>query len=301
MYCSSASEAFYRILHDLRRDGMESSPRGMNIKELLSYCITIDNPLNNVVWLPERKISPKYLVAELFWYLLADQTKDGADFICNHAKFWDSLRNEDGSLNSNYGYYIFNKMKDVTKLSKASDFYKKSSQLDYVVNILSNDKDSRQAVININNITHKNTATKDFPCTTAIQFFIRKDALHMVVTMRSCDVVLGFCNDVYQFTSIQTILYNKLKRVYPELKMGFYTLFAGSMHIYERHYGMMNCILNNDDYKINGFKEYTKPLSKYSAKLNLSDVKFIKNYFKDPSKSNKCSKVMTDLLSVYYW
>ena len=238
-YFLSANQAFEQMLLKIYLDpDYESSPRNQKIRELVNASLTIENSYDNIVYNPIRKISRKYLVAEFLWYLLAKQDKEGSDFIVRYAKFWDSIRNYDGSLNSNYGYYIFNPMSQICKI-KHNNEYSNITQFDYVINILSKDKDSRQAIININSIFHKYIPNiKDFPCTTTMHFMIRNNKLNLTVHMRSCDIVLGFCNDVFQFTEIQKLVYFSLKEKYNNLELGSYTLLANSLHLYERHFDM---------------------------------------------------------------
>ena len=65
--------------------------------------------------------------------------------------------------------------------------------------------------------------------------------------MRSNDIVLGFTNDVFQFTMLQEAMLVELKKHYPELKLGQYFHNAGSMHIYDRHFEMANKIIVDPD------------------------------------------------------
>ena len=212
----SASGLFSDACMCISEYGRQSAPRGMTINELSNVTMTLINPQNNIVDIEARNISVKYLLAEWLWYVKGDQDKAGSDFICKYAPFWDTLRNPDGSLNSNYGHYFFKRMDEVLpteeEFKPISDYYFQKSQFDYVIDTLLKDRDSRQAVVNINNIYHKAHPTKDFPCTTAMQFFIRGNKLHMTVTMRSTDLVLGYCNDVFQFTMFQHIVLNELNK-----------------------------------------------------------------------------------------
>lgn len=256
--------------------GRQSAPRGLTINELSNVTMTLINPYNNIVDIEARNISTKYLLAEWLWYVKGDQDKTGSDFICKYAPFWKTLRNPDGSLNSNYGHYFFKHMDEVLpteeEFKPISDYYFQKSQFDYIIDTLLKDRDSRQAVVNINNIYHKAHPTKDFPCTTAMQFFIRGNKLHMTVTMRSTDLVLGFCNDVFQFTMFQNIVLRELNKelrqmnkhgiTYSEddgtpmivgavnhklIEMGTFTLFTSSLHVYERHFKMIENAFHNSD------------------------------------------------------
>ena len=257
IFGSDADEAFRRMCNYLLVNGEICSPRGMEIREVLGANITIENPYENVVVSKARNISRKYLSKEFIWYCSGNRTKEGSDYICKAAPFWNTIRNKDGSLNSNYGYYWFTPI-DLQRLRTARPLYVPESFFDISQNIeldkqynfayspftyclwqLLNDNDTRQAVININSIEHK-LPLKDTPCTVYIQFFIRKNELHMFVNMRSCDLVLGFCNDVFQFTMLQSLMLNELRNHGLNLNMGTFSLFAGSLHVYEQHFDMIS-------------------------------------------------------------
>lgn len=240
---NTASELFTVCSNAIYRSGNESRPRGQKILELNNVQLVLTNPYNNVVKVGERKISLKYLIAEWLWYCTGRQDKKGADYISQFAPFWNKIRNKDGSLNSNYGFYFFEPMQYVIPTENPTYFYKHKSQFEYVCMKLEEDCDSRQAIATINNVMHKNGETLDFPCTVGMQFFIRDGKLNMTVMMRSTDLVLGFCNDVFQFTMFQLVVYNRLKHTYPNLKMGEFTLFTSSLHVYDRHFDMIASVM----------------------------------------------------------
>lgn len=296
---NSANEIFKKSFDTVMSVGETSCPRNSLIKELRNVTLTLKNPLNNVVSVKNRNINKKYLVYEFIWYLMAEQDKTASDMICSHAKFWDTLRNPDGSLNSNYGHYFFAPMDEVLPTEEEykpiSDYYAIHSQYEWIIDTLSKDKDSRQAVVNINNIYHKAHPTKDFPCTTAMQFMIRDNKLHLTVTMRSTDLVLGYCNDVFQFTMFQEMVYNELQNVYPELEIGEYTLFTTSLHIYERHFSMMDnyeCDIENE--------ERNNKLSEYSDFSLYDGMRLIDFYYCEIVKPKECfgNYTLCDLCSV---
>lgn len=89
--------------------------------------------------------------------------------------------------------------------------------------------------------------TKDFPCTIFLQFFIRDKKLHLICSMRSNDLILGFTYDAATFTLFQEKMLLELRQKIPDLKMGHYFHFASSMHVYKKHYKMIGKILENPD------------------------------------------------------
>lgn len=316
----TASGIFRDACECILEYGRDSAPRGMLIKELSNVTMTLINPYNNIVDIEARNISTKYLLAEWLWYVKGDQDKSGSDFICKYAPFWNTLRNPDGSLNSNYGHYFFKPMDEVLpteeEFKPISDYYFQKSQFDYVIDTLLKDPDSRQAVVNINNIYHKAHPTKDFPCTTAMQFFIRGNKLHMTVTMRSTDLVLGFCNDVFQFTMFQNIVLRELNKelrqmnkhgiAYSEddgtpmivgavnhkpIKMGTFTLFTSSLHVYERHFKMIENTVHNSDH----VKEL--PDMKWLFTLDYSDFLDLERQDKTDSRTLHNRELVNNILN----
>ena len=83
-------------------------------------------------------------------------------------------------------------------------------------------------------------ASKDVPCTLALQFFIRDGALHQVASMRSSDLVLGIALDIPAFTMFQELLALELG-----VECGSYTHISNSLHIYQRNYPLVEQILQD--------------------------------------------------------
>ena len=84
-------------------------------------------------------------------------------------------------------------------------------------------------------------AKLDVPSTLSLQFFIRDDELHLVAHMRSSDLILGIAYDVPAFTLLQELMAFELG-----VKVGSYTHVSNSLHIYERHYDMVENMLKKE-------------------------------------------------------
>lgn len=216
----SANEAFDLILKNLNTSGISSAPRGMNIKEILNCCIEIDNPRDRIVGCPERKINMAYAFGELCWYISG---RNDLHMMKYYSKFMEKGTDDGKTLNSAYGYRIF----------KGEHPLIPFNQWDNVKRILSEDKDSRQAIIHLH--TPNNMKTNDEVCTLGLQFLVRNDELHMITTMRSNDIFLGFVYDVFAFTMLQELMANELG-----LKLGKYYHNVGSMHIYENRFYLLD-------------------------------------------------------------
>lgn len=220
------SQPFLKIYKDLQ-SGQYVKPRGELIIELENYSYEL-KPYVRFQNFESRKLNLDYIKTEFLWYLKGDRFDLS---ICDYAKIWKSVVNKDGSINSNYGQYIFGK----------------ENQFDNVVSLLSKDKDSRRASIMILNNQHLKSDTNDVPCTYSLNFRIRNNKLNMSVHMRSQDAIYGMGNDAPAFSFIHEMMLNALKRYYPELEYGNYHHSADSFHVYERHFKMLDSLNSGAD------------------------------------------------------
>lgn len=237
---------FGKIYEDLYFKGEIVYPRGLKVREIENYNYVLP-PYCRFQTFAARKLSISYIKKEFLWYLKGEKFDTS---IAEHAKMWTSLINADGAINSNYGRYIFTEMQ----------------QFDNVVNILTKDKDSRKASIVILSSEHLKSADLDTPCTYSINFRIRKNKLNMTVRMRSQDAILGMGNDAPAFSFVHEMMYQTLKEVYPELEYGEYYHSADSFHIYEKHFDMLEQIIQGSSYV-----EYVCPRI-----LNADEVRFLR-------------------------
>lgn len=208
----------------------ESSPRGMAVREKLACKFTITNPLDRLPYVPARKFSATYVVAELLWYLSAD---DKTDWIANYSSFWNNISDDGETANSAYGARIF---KPHPRIAGGT-----FSQWDYIKDELTKDPDSRRAVVHIRSPWDSVKAKLDVPCTLSLQFFIRDEKLHLVAHMRSSDLILGIAYDVPAFTLMQELMAKELG-----VGLGNYTHVSNSLHIYERHFDMVKEMISRD-------------------------------------------------------
>jgi thymidylate synthase len=238
---------FRTCLAQLMDHGLEAHPRGTTTKELLNYNITLMNPRDRVITFPERNTNTRYLFGEFIWYANGSSHPQG---ILPYSKFWANITNsgnepgyDAGTINSNYGNRLFG-FNDLIGFDTHGE---PINQWQDTIDLLVRDKDTRQAVMNIHMPTDRHEGNKDVPCTLTLQWFIREDRLFLIVNMRSNDVILGFTNDVFQFTMLQECMLVNLKKYYPSLELGYYFHNAGSMHIYDRHFEMADKIIANEN------------------------------------------------------
>ena len=261
--------AFTEELVKLRSSGLVVRSRGSEQNELLFSNFALVDPTKLQILAPARRFSSEYATIEWLWYLSRNPKVNN---IGKYAKIWRDIQDSFGEVESNYGTYIFDHS---------------LNQWSWVIEELTKDKDSRRATIPINNKDHKNRNPKDYPCTHYLHFFIRDDELHMGAYMRSNDAIFGFCNDVYTFCLFQQLMLNELRVYYPSLALGSYYHSAGSFHVYERHYKMMDKICDNYhvDCISNGYPETQSTILKPNITWNYIVQQNLSLPFYDMSKN----------------
>jgi thymidylate synthase len=199
----------------------KSEPRGLAIREKLNVQITIENPTDEPIVTADYKrndVIEEYTKKELDWYLSGETSADSAP-----SKFWKTIENEEGQINSNYGHIT---------LFDRTEFY--TTPYYFARNALKKDKDTRQAICRYNKAKHANLNPKDFVCTMYQNFHIREDKLHSTVRMRSADLFTGPVYDIPWFVHLMKMMRVDLLSTYPDLELGNLTFSADSLHIYEK-------------------------------------------------------------------
>lgn len=247
MQGKDANDAWVKMLGDVMEEGKECRPRGMRIKELIGYQSVVDMA-RPIVSVEARKLSRKFLAGEAYWILSGDnRVSTIAPYNSAIAKFSD-----DGTyFNGAYGPRVVD-------------------QLSYILDNLTSDHDSRQAVMTIWRANPR--PSKDVPCTVAVQWFLRKrvdsadneyDVIHCVDTMRSSDAWLGWPYDVFNFsmlTAYVALLYRE--RTGKSLILGNLHMNCGSQHVYETNWeGVVNLLRFRMMKKLESFdhNEFEKP------------------------------------------
>jgi thymidylate synthase len=170
-----------------------------------------------------------FATGEFLWYYAG---KNDLATMLYYNKRMKDFSDDGKTLNSAYGYRMFTEGYNVEGV--------KSNQWSSVEEMLLEDPDSRRAVLTINRPQDivdavSSKRSKDVPCTLSLQFFIRKNRLHLHVLMRSNDVWWGLPYDVFSFTLLQEVMLRSLQQQgMKNLRLGEYHHSAGSMHLYER-------------------------------------------------------------------
>ena len=183
-----------------------------NTRALFNIGFEIEDPMDNLIEDEDRNWKLDYAEAEWQWYLSGDNNINKLGELYGKVpEIWKRMADKEGFVNSNYGWQ-----------------WKRSNQLDEVVDLLKTNPRTRQAAISIYDRKEGYMYDNDTPCTYAIQFTILNDKLNMCVTMRSNDLWYGFCNDQYCFSKLQELVATETG-----LLIGSYYHFAHNLHLYD--------------------------------------------------------------------
>ena len=202
----TASEAYEYMHNEIITNGVEFA----GTKALFNIGFTIENPTNKVITNKERNWKHDYAEAEWKWYMSGDRNISKLGEIYGKIPaIWKQMADPDGEVNSNYGWQ-----------------WQRNNQLEHVIDKLRTEG-NRQAAISIYDGKEINSYKFDTPCTYAVQFTVVQSKLYMSVYMRSNDLWYGFCNDQYQFASLQEMVAERLN-----LPVGTYYHHAHNLHLY---------------------------------------------------------------------
>ena len=202
----TANEAYEYMHNEIITNGVDFA----GTKALFNIGFTIENPTNKVITNKERNWKHDYAEAEWKWYMSGDRNISKLGEIYGKIPaIWKQMADPDGEVNSNYGWQ-----------------WQRNNQLEHVIDKLRTEG-NRQAAISIYDGKEINSYKFDTPCTYAVQFTVVQGKLYMSVYMRSNDLWYGFCNDQYQFASLQEMVAERLN-----LPVGTYYHHAHNLHLY---------------------------------------------------------------------
>ena len=175
-------------------------------REITNHTFRVPNMLESVLTVPERNISYQFMAAEAYWIITG---RNDLAFLKDYAPSYSRFSDDGVTLNGAYGPPFLN-------------------QIDYVVRCLETDSTSRQAVLTL--WKQNPAASKDIPCTVAMNFYVRDGLLNLTVFMRSSDIWLGLPYDTYSFSCMGLLVAQRLG-----MHVGSLTNFATSRHLYNRN------------------------------------------------------------------
>jgi thymidylate synthase len=195
-------------------------------------------------------VNNEYVSREIRWY--EGQSLNVNDIPGGTPAIWKQVADKDGFINSNYGWCVF-----------SAD---NNHQFANAVAELEERPDSRRAIMIYTRPEmwgdHNKNGRSDFMCTNTVQYLIRDNRVSAIVNMRSNDAWAGYRNDyAWQFYMLSLVT-NKLNTRGNAYRMGDIHWNAGSLHIYERQFYLIDHFIKTGETSI------TK--EEYDTKYNLA-------------------------------
>jgi len=219
-----------KLIEKYKNEDFVIDKTGVKLVEIIGESYIVDE---DVIF---GKLNLDYAKREVEWYL--SQSLNVYDIPGKVPEVWKQVADRNGFINSNYGWIIFSK--------------ENGEQYKHCIRTLKKDKDSRRAMMIYTRPSiqweYNKNGMSDFICTNTVQLLIRNNKLHYILNQRSCDVIYGFKNDIYWAKYVFNKAYNELKETYPELEKGDLIHQVGSLHVYERHFYILDKYIkeNND-------------------------------------------------------
>ncbi len=170
---------------------------------------------------------PMAFCAEQVWFMSGS---NNIKWLSKHTKIWDAFAEVDGTVTSAYGYRWRNAMA-IAQQESGNRKLLCFDQLENVLTKLRKDPSSRHGVIMMwEPFSDLLTKQKNVPCPYTFTLMIIDGRLHLHLTVRSNDMMLGFPTDVAGFALLQHAIAQELR-----VEVGIYTHSISNAHIYSSH------------------------------------------------------------------
>ena len=210
MAISRYENQFMNWVFEIMQNGFyqKNERTGIATKRISHLVLAVDCA-NECPILKSKKTFWKSSVEEAFW-IFRDGSNDIHDL---RPHIWDKWADENGIVQKTYGYQI-----------------KKYDQVNRILNDLAKDPSTRRAVIDLwNNADLPEMSIT--PCVYTSVWDIVDGKLNVLVTSRSCDLLVGGVFNIFQYTVL-----NKLFARHLGVKPGLLTFVAADAHIYENQF-----------------------------------------------------------------
>ncbi len=172
--------------------------------------------------LTTKKMQWKSLLHEVLWYL------SGENHIRNlrqHTKIWDAWADEEGNLETAYGYY-WRKFPSAQKNKEGKWEVHEVDQIKYVIDQLKKNPYSRRLVVTAWEPGNA-TTSKLPPCHYSFAFNVSDGKLNCHLTQRSGDIALGIPFNLAAYSILTQIIAQETN-----LELGFFAHTIIDAHIY---------------------------------------------------------------------
>lgn len=200
-HCSTINSEEYQylhLMHDIINDGnFKENRTGVPTVSLFSRELRFDLSQGKIPMMTTRPISLRYVFEELMW-ILRGQTDNK---VLNKKKIhiWDDNTTREfldkrnlnnlpkGDVGASYGFQMRHYGETYVNCNTE---YNGFDQLQYVINLLNNDPNSRRIIINLWNPAQLDKMALP-PCVYGYQFYVNNERLSCKLLQRSSDICLA--------------------------------------------------------------------------------------------------------------
>ena len=172
--------------------------------------------------LTTKKMHWNSILHEVLWYL------SGENHIRNlrqHTKIWDAWADEDGNLETAYGYY-WRHFPSAQKNKDGEWIVREVDQIKYVIDEIERNPNSRRLVVNAWEPGNA-TTSKLPPCHYSFVFNVNDKKLNCHLTQRSGDVALGIPFNLAAYSLLTQVIAQQVG-----LGLGYFAHTIVDAHIY---------------------------------------------------------------------
>lgn len=224
-YADSFNQLYYQLLESAYyRNIPLSESRVGNVKDLGKTVYQISNDTFRLCFLKERNFNPFFAFTEASWILEGLNSVEPLQY---YIKTYDQFSDDGSTLNGAYG------------LRLKSYFH--IDQIKEAIALLKRDAHSRRVVLTMYSPDDLQKDSKDIPCNTTVYLKIKNNKLDITILNRSNDLYLGVPYNVFVFFILQCYIARQLK-----CEIGIQTHYTDSLHLYERDFDKVKCILDSN-------------------------------------------------------
>jgi len=206
----------------LREKQFVKDKTGVKTIEIMNASFIANNP---VIF---GNVNEGYVKRELDWY--KSKSLNVNDIPGGPPEIWKQVASKNGLINSNYGWCIY---------SEENGSQYNNAKIELSINVC-----SRRAIMIYNrpsmHADYNLDGMSDFMCTNAVQYLIRDGKVHALVYMRSNDAVFGYKNDYAWQKYVLQQLVSDLNDNWIHVEVGNIYWNVASMHVYERHFHLID-------------------------------------------------------------
>ncbi|HAT1543754.1 thymidylate synthase [Aeromonas hydrophila] len=256
-------KSYLELLQDIMDSGTVKGDRtGTGVKSVFGRQVR-HNLADGFPLLTTKKLHFKSIANELIWFLSGDTNTRWLKE--NGVSIWDEWATETGDLGPIYGnQWTAWPTKDGGTIN----------QIDYVVNALKNNPNSRRILFhgwNVEYLPDESVSPQDNvrngkmalpPCHLLYQFYVADGKLSAQLFLRSSDIFLGYAYNQSSLALLTHMLAQQCGLIPHEIIISF-----GDVHAYSNHFEQIKEQLSREPRKLPELKILRKPDSIYDYKF----------------------------------